>query len=295
MIIEKRIPLKYWFDIIKWDLLIVSVYSTVIYIFLGEILDFSIPLSIGVFLGTSITLLLSFKLSQSYDRWWEARKIWGAIVNDSRSFVVQLRSFTQLKDKAMIKKMAFRQIAWCYSLSQSLRRLNPNEYNKEFISEAEIDKLQNHNNVPLGIIDLHGQDLSVLRHKELISDFQYIQLDNTLVRLVESMGKAERIKNTYFPKTYRVTLQFFIYIFLTLLSLSFIDEPNYYDVPLIILISIPFFLLERIAFDIQDPFENIPTDTPMLSISRTIELNLKQLIEEEEVPKVKEPETFYVM
>ena len=93
MILEKRIPITYWFKIIKWDLLIVSVFSTVVYFFSKYLIDLNIPISIGTFLGTAIALLLSFKLSQSYDRWWEARKIWGSIVNDSRTFVIQLKTF----------------------------------------------------------------------------------------------------------------------------------------------------------------------------------------------------------
>ncbi len=107
MILEKRIPLKYWFREIKWDLLIVSVFSVLIYFFKLYVINLDIPLSIGTFLGTAIALLLSFKLSQSYDRWWEARKIWGAIVNDSRTLVMQLKQFSKESDNSIVKTMAY--------------------------------------------------------------------------------------------------------------------------------------------------------------------------------------------
>lgn len=116
MILEKRIPLKYWFKEIKWDLLIVSIFSILIYFFKLYVINLDIPLSIGTFLGTAIALLLSFKLSQSYDRWWEARKIWGAIVNDSRTLVIQIKQFCKESDNSNVKTMAYRQIAWCYAL-----------------------------------------------------------------------------------------------------------------------------------------------------------------------------------
>ena len=295
MIIDKRIPLKYWLNKIKWEVLIVATLSTSIYFTSEYFVDLSIPISIGVFLGSAIALLLSFKLSQSYDRWWEARKIWGAIVNDSRSFVIQLKGFSNEQDEALIEKMANRQIAWCYSLSMSLRKLDPLEGIESFISAEELSSIIKHQNIPLALLDLHGQDLRELRNREIISDFQYIQLDNTLVSLCASMGKTERIKNTFFPKTYRVTLHLFIYIFLALLSLSLTELHSLVEIPLEVLISIPFFLLDKIALSIQDPFENKPTDTPMTSISRTIEINIKQLIGQEEIPKPVEPGAFYVL
>lgn len=74
MILEKRIPFKYWFNLIKWEFITISLLSTGIYFLSEKYIDFIIPTALPGFLGTSIALLLSFKLSQSYDRWWEARK-----------------------------------------------------------------------------------------------------------------------------------------------------------------------------------------------------------------------------
>ena len=96
MLLNKRIPVSYILNNVKYDLIIVlsvslsALYVTDRYV---ELLP-EMPLTIPAFIGTAISILLSFKLSQSYDRWWDARKIWGAIVNDSRSFVIQLQSLT---------------------------------------------------------------------------------------------------------------------------------------------------------------------------------------------------------
>lgn len=295
MITNKRIPIHYWFNKIKWELLIVTFLSTSIYFISEYVIDISIPLSIGVFLGSAIALLLSFKLSQSYDRWWEARKIWGAIVNDSRSLIIQLKNFTSNEEASIIQKIGNRQIGWCYALSCSLRKQNPLKHSSSFITDLDLKKLKHHKNIPLAIIDQHSQDIANLHMKGAINDYQQIQLDSTLVRLCESMGKAERIKNTFFPKTYRLTLHVFIYIFLTLLSLSLTELHSFVEIPIEVIISIPFFLLEKIATQIQDPFENKPTDTPMTSISTTIEMNLKQLMDSGDLPEVKEINKFYVL
>jgi len=295
MILEKRIPLKYWFKEIKWDLLIVSVFSILIYFFKLYVINLGIPISIGAFLGTAIALLLSFKLSQSYDRWWEARKIWGAIVNDSRTLVIEIKQFCKESDNSTIRAMANRQIAWCYALGRHLRKLDILDNLEDFISKDEIYSLRQKTHIPLALLDDHGQNVRNLHKEKSLNDFQQIQLDSTISRLTASMGMAERIKNTIFPRTYRNVLHFFIYIFLLLLSLALENVYGFLEIPVLILISIPFFMLEKIAFVIQDPFENKPTDTAMTSIARAIEINIKEMLGEKELPEPLEPEGFYIM
>ncbi|MFT4847702.1 MAG: putative membrane protein [Sediminicola sp.] len=295
MILEKRIPIKYWFNIIKWDMLLVLLFSTGIYFLSKYLIDLNIPVSVGAFLGTAISLLLSFKLSQSYDRWWEARKIWGSIVNDSRTLVIQLKGFTQKKNKDITDLMAFRQIAWCYSLSQSLRNQNATDNLNEFISERELKSIQNQKNIPLALLDIQSQYLSILHKEKSINDYQQIQIDATLVKLCASMGMAERIKNTYFPKTYRLTLRLFIYIFLATLSFGLTEIYGLIEIPFIFLISIPLLLLEKIAYTIQDPFENKPSDTAMTSISRTIEINIKQQLGLNDIPEAISTDDYYIL
>jgi len=251
------------------------------------------PLTIPAFIGTAISILLSFKLNQSYDRWWESRKIWGAIVNDSRSLVIQLQSLTSKGNDMMIKKIAFRQIAWCYSLGQSLRGLNPIENLEKFISTNDLEEIQQHNNKPLALLRLHGLDIKELKEKNQLETFSQVQLDNTLVRLCDCQGKAERIKTTIFPVTYRLFLHAIIYLFVVTLSISLDDEEGLFEIPLLLLISSAFFLLEKSATHMQDPFENRPTDTAVTAIARTIEINIKQLIKETEIPQPVQPEKFY--
>lgn len=295
MILEKRLPITYWVNTIKWDIIIVTIFSFIVYFSSKYLIDLNIPISIGAFLGTAIALLLSFKLSHSYDRWWEARKIWGSIVNDSRTFVIQLKSFTNNENNKLVNKIAFRQIAWCYSLSQNLRGLNATKNLSEFISDEEINLLKNQKNIPLTLLDNHSRDVAFLHNKKTINDYQQIQLDDTLVRLCTSMGQAERIKNTPFPKTYRLTLHLFIYIFLITLSLALTEMHSLVEIPFMIFISIPFFLVEKIAYNIQDPFENKPTDTAMTSISRIIEINIKQQLEIEDIPEPITSKKFYIL
>jgi putative membrane protein len=296
MILDKKIPLSYWFSIIKWDMIIVFCFSTIVYILSLFLPTFNVPVSIGAFLGTAIALVLSFKLSQSYDRWWEARKIWGAIVNDSRSLIVQTKNFAKDISPKDLQTIANRQIAWCFVFGQKLRELDHIKALEKYLPEETNTELKQHSNIPLALIDKHSADFTALLETKKINDFQYIQLDNTLVRLVESMGKAERIKNTVFPRHYRLALHLFIYIFLICLSFALSDLFSYVKIPLLMLISLPFFLLEKVAFTIQDPFENKPTDISVTAISHTIKANLKDVsgqVNYEE--KEHDEDWFYIM
>jgi len=145
------------------------------------------------------------------------------------------------------------------------------------------------------LLDNHSGDLAKLHEEKLLNDYQQIQIDSTLVRLRDYMGKSERIKNTVFPKTYRVTLHIFIYIFLITLAFSLSTTPSIVDILLLVIIAFPFFLLEKVSLKIQDPFENEPTDVDVNNIARTIEINIKQLIEDEDIPDPIAKDKFYVL
>jgi putative membrane protein len=297
MLLKKpKIPLYYILNKIKFDLLYILIVSLTV-LFLTDkyvILMPEMPLTIPAFIGTAISILLSFSISQSYDRWWEARKIWGAIVNDSRSFVIQLQTLTTDGDEEKIRTIALRQVAWCYSLGQSLRGLNPTENLEKFISKEELMEIEQHQNKPLALIQLHGKNIKELKELNQLDTFSQIHLDQTLIRLCDAQGKAERIKSTVFPVTYRLFLHGTIYLFVITLAVS-LRVDGLFETPLLLAISSAFFLLEKSATHMQDPFENRPTDTPMTAITRTIEINIKQLIKDKDIPNAHQANGFYII
>lgn len=297
MILDKRITFKYIFDSVRDDLAVVFLVGLVTNFLTIKFHPFlpEMPLSIPALLGTAISILLSFKMNQSYDRWWEARKVWGAIVNDSRSFTIQLQSFVTLGENEKIKKMAYRQMAWCYALGKSLRGQDPLEETKHFISEIEQVEISKHNNKALAILQLNAKDIRELRLNKNLELFSHLQLDNTLTRLCDSMGKAERINSTVFPSTYRQFLHFTIYLFVITLSISLSQVNMIFEIPLLLFIAAAFFLIEKSAYHLQDPFQNRPSDVPVTAIARTIEINIRQLLGEQEVPEAVKPCDFYIL
>ncbi|MBC7865603.1 MAG: hypothetical protein IAF38_21695 [Bacteroidia bacterium] len=295
MLHTTKIPLSYIFNKVKFDLLIVLFLSLLVNFLTRKFSSILpvIPITIPVFLGTSISILLSFKLNQSYDRWWEARKIWGSVVNDSRSLVLQLQTLFPKNNDEVIKKMALRQVGWCYALGESLRGKDPLKTMAEYLSPHDLASIKLHSNIPLALLQLHAKDIANLREEGKLNEFSFVQIDSTLVRLCESMGKAERIKSTVFPVTYRLFLHYIIYLFVITLSISLVDVEGYYEIPLLLGISSAFFLLEKSATHMQDPFDGKPTDTAMTTIARKIEINIRELLNEQNIPKPLAPENFY--
>jgi len=303
MLIQKKIPFQYLFKKIKNDILRVFLFSLFFQVLKNFFADYlpQIPLQLPTVLGTSISLILAFQLNHSYDRWWEARKIWGAIVNDSRTLVLQLKGFVKTanlpeqKADNLIKQMAYRQIGWCYSLGQSLRKLDPLHQAEAFIATEELPFVMSQTNKPFALLAGQTKDLKFLHEHQVINDYQQIQIDQTLVRLCESMGRAERINSTVFPVTYRIFVHLFIYLFLLTLSLALVETIGLAEIPFLVLISSTFFLLEKTATYLQEPFKNKPTDTPVTAIARTIEINIKQLLQEPDIPQPVAPEAFYLL
>ena len=304
MLLRKNIPLKYVFGKIKLELIVITLYAVAVAIqhTLFDMSKISLPLSVPMIMGTVISLLLGFRSNQAYDRWWEARTVWGAIVNDSRTLARQIKTLSKEAYKGeelFFFKQQFikRQIAWCYSLSRSLRNQEAMEGLDKYLVKRDIQHVKNYSNTAHGLLELHGHDLQQGFENGWINAYQQVEIDKTLTRLCDAMGKCERIKNTVFPVTYSLYIHFSLIVFFILLPFSLIEVFGVvFFIPVLIAIATVFFLIEKMAIHLQDPFENKPTDTPMTAICFTIERDLKQVIEETPSPgAVKHKKAFYLL
>lgn len=285
MLLEVRIPLRYIASLVAPDALLVVGIASVVEVCVIAAKPWlpDIAPQLPAFLGTAITLLLSFLLGQSYDRWWEARKIWGAIVNDSRTLARQMLTFCPAGE-ARAEVVCRRQMAWCYSLGQSLRGLDWRTGTADHLSKEDVVSAEKHLNRFAALLLLHGRDVAALAEEGKLSDFRRVTIDQTLTRLTDSMGKAERIKSTVFPRTYRTFIHAFIFLFITLLSLALAKLEGPKQIIVTAVVAIPLLLLEKTARQMQDPFSNGPTDCAVTAIARTIEINSRQMLEDREVP-----------
>jgi putative membrane protein len=285
MLLKKNIPWTYILGKIRYELAIVSTYAVSFGLFHQHLNlhHITIPLSVPAIIGTVISLLLAFRSNQAYDRWWEARIIWGAVVNDSRTLVRQMNSFINdpeftVKAHTFVQRFAKRQMMWCYSLANSLRKTDALQHGKELLDKHDFEFTARHTNKPNALLSLHGRDIKLAMEEGWFNPFQQVELDKTLTRLCDSMGKCERIKNTVFPTTYGLYINFALYLFIILLPFGLTEYLGSIIVPLIILISACFLFIEKMAIHLQDPFENKPTDTPMTTIASNIERDIREMI-----------------
>tara|TARA_R110002074_G_scaffold84245_1_gene186963 strand:+ start:742 stop:1632 length:891 start_codon:yes stop_codon:yes gene_type:complete len=296
MLLNKRISIFDFLKILKFDILFIGSYSILVgymdqYGFLSKI---SIPIAITGVFGTAVALLLGFRTNQAYERWWEARIIWGAIVNDSRTLIRQTISFYDRLDEQYVynvQEMANRQIVWCYALGESLRNL---PFSPKVASYIKFEDISDQN-VPNAILLKHSQALTDARSEKIVNEFQQIQLDSTIARLCDSMGKCERIKNTVFPKAHSLLIHLIIYVFATMLPFGLDDKNVTVEIAITFFIPIIFVAIEKTSILMQDPFENRPMDTPVTDLATTIEINLKQMIGEVNFPERNKPTNYYVL
>jgi ion channel-forming bestrophin family protein len=252
-----------------------------------------IPLSL---FGSAIGIIVAFRNQSAYGRWWEARILWGSVVNNSRSWARQVTTgMLSLKgdDAAELKetqrRMVYLQIAYVHALRQHLRKLEPWADLAPLLDERQLDALRGEKNVPLTIQEWMGQELLECQVREWIDALQWRAMDESLNDLADAQGGAERIKNTPMPKQYDYFPQLFVQIFCMLLPLALVTSMGWFTPLGSTLVGFIFLALDKIGRDLEDPFENNLFDVPLTSITTTIEINLRQLLGEKELPQATVP------
>jgi len=249
---------------------------------------FSIPAIIPTLLGTAIAFFVGFNNNQAYDRWWEARKIWGSLVNDSRSFARSLINYTG-GEKEISNRMIYRHIGFLYALKSALRGV-PNDVTiTRYLSEYEQQEIAGNSNKHNAILALQSRDLELLSSRGHVDGFKFIQLNELLTRFCDSMGMAERIRNTIFPTTYSYLTKVFIWLFVVTFTLVISESAGVFSIFLGWIISFVFVSTQINGMSLVDPFTNNSAGVPLNQITRTIEINLLEMIGAENIPDTIKP------
>jgi len=293
-----------------------------------------LPISV---IGTAVAFYIGFKNNQAYDRLWEARKIWGAIVNSSRALGSTVLGFTgnnfrdsDLGNEALHEirqRLIYRHIAWLYALRNQL--LIPTTWEhvnqsksvakqakkrqevfgtglikdqvtekelKYFLPSNEYDRLIDYKNTATQIINEQSLDLAKLRTESTIDDFRHMELQNILNDFYIHQGKCERIKKFPLPRQYGSTSLIFVYIFIFLLPFGIANEFHelnhalvWLSIPFTVLVGWVYLMMELVGDYSENPFEGLGNDIPMLSLCRVIEIDLREMLGETELPPAIEP------
>jgi putative membrane protein len=196
---------------------------------------------------------------------------------------------------AMQREMVHRQIAWNYVLTRSLRGQDPFSDIETILAPEEIDALRSQDNRPNAILQTQARRLRDALRAGYLDSLRFLPIEGTLTRTCDSMGKCERIKNTVFPAHYSILVSLIIGLFFLLLPLGLVESLGWVTAPVAFVIAIVFWMIEAMGTAMQDPFESLVTDTPMLALSRTIEINLRQQLGEAELPEKIQPEDGVLM
>ena len=251
-----------------------------------------IPAIIPTLLGTAIAFFIGFNNNQAYDRWWEARKVWGAFVNDSRSWARELINYTAVSGHDMphpiSRRMIYRHIAFLYVLKSVLRDSTDTSWHN-YLSEEDIAELTLHSNKHNALLHLQSKDLQKLSDDGLIDGFRFMQLDSLLVKFSDEMGMSERIKNTVFPITYSYLTKLFIWLFVVGIAIVTSQSLGVWSIFISWLLGFVFVSTQINGMSLVNPFDNNAASIPLNQITRTIEINLLQMLHEENIPAPVKP------
>jgi ion channel-forming bestrophin family protein len=247
-----------------------------------------IPLSL---LGSAIGVIVAFRNGASYARWWEARTLWGSIVNNTRSvgrLVTTVMATDAAGEQTELARaqqwLIYRLIGYVHALRQQLRGLEPWTELGPLLERDEIDQLRGQRNVALAIMQSMSRVIRSAADRGWLNAMEWLAIDRNLDDLIDAQGGAERIKNTPMPRQYDYFLHLFVQLYCVVLPLSMVPSLGWFTPLGSSLVGFIFLALDRIGRDLEDPFNNSFHDIPLTAITRNIEINLRQQLEETEVP-----------
>ena len=352
MYTRKILPIK---SVLRWTRAHVLLFLALAFapVFLYDIIGFKwlhvpwLPLSV---VGTAVAFIVGFKNNASYDRLWEARKIWGGIVNASRSFTVMVKDFIVTDEKMpnelseTHRELVQRHVAWLTALRYQLRTVRPWENNRDsegngrfrgmtirilesdvsmdeaiagYISEEERREIFSKSNQASQLLGIQSRRLRELREQEKLGVFEHVELERAIAELYALQGQSERIKNFPYPRQFATLNYIFVWLFILLLPYGVMEEFEkigdhiiadhgagdegygmmhslwlffgshfvWFSIPFSAIVSWVFFALENAGEHSENPFEGGPNDVPITDLCRNIEIDIRQLIDDDGIPE----------
>ncbi len=301
---------------------IIAIIPTLLYCYGATFIAISwLPVAM---LGTAVAFIVGFKNNASYNRLWEARQIYGAIINDSRSFAVKARDFTGGKTSPSAKLLYDRHFAWLTFLRYQLREprkwetMDEPRYNeymqnvytiperqeplesavREFLSDEEFGYLWEKINRASQTLALQSETINRLHRAGEITDFQQLQLQESITHFYEQQGKVERIKNFPYPRNFSSITTYLLHLFVVLLPFGLLEEFDYlgddtfmegwtiyFIIPFATIIGWTFVTLNAVGDSSINPFEGSANDVPITQISKMIETDMKQMLDDTNLPQ----------
>lgn len=332
MYVGKHLRVKIVFQYAWQSIVFFTLYSALILFTLVIFLPKfnGLPFAIVSVTGIAVAFYVGFKNNSSYERLWEARKIWGAYVNSSRIFAMYVLDFMNPSNAlpeselhVIKQRMIKRHVAYITAVRVQLRKFTvwkiqelankivtsetnfiTEQLDKElrhFMADAEVDYVMAQNNPAVHILKLQSEDLKRVHDETCLSDFHHIEINRMLADFFNQQGACERIKNYPFPRQYAYYSKIFVYLFIGILPFSIYGElikleaSLYLMIPVSVILSWIFYTMEVVGDSSENPFENAINDIPMTAICRNIEIDLMQMLKDPNIPSKIAPENDILM
>jgi putative membrane protein len=226
-------------------------------------------------LGFVISLLLVFRTNTAYDRWWEGRKMWGSMVNDSRNFI----------SKLSVLKLTYAEVAFfenhlpLFSVSAKEHLRGERVITPEFLTDSDRETFTKSSHQALWVNRALREKLQDIRERGAMDNLELSMLNQNLDSLVDSLGGCERIKNTPIPFSYSLFIKKFIFIYVLTMPLAFVEIFGYYSAFISTFVFYALVSMEVLAEEIEDPFGKDENDLPTDALSETIQRNTSELLQ----------------
>lgn len=250
-------------------------------------------------MGLALSIFLGFRNNTSYDRFWEARKLWGSLVNTSRTITRQIltlvmdppESSSAEKEEisAFQREMIHRLVAYVHALKHHLRDQDRVDDLAPMIAHEEIEGLRKESNRPIAILQRQGDRFREAYRKNWIHPQHLPVLEQSLISLTDIQGGCERIKSTPIPLSYTSLIHQIVAIYCIALPFGLIKTVGAFTPIVVSIVAYAFYGLDAIGDEIENPFGLDANDLPLSSLSTMIEVNVRQRLGETDLPPLRKP------
>ena len=238
-------------------------------------------------LGIALSLFLGFRNNASYQRWWEARGLWGQLVYDTRSFTRQVLSYIDdesEKGHDSQRRLVYLSIAFTHALRHRLRDSAPWQDVERFVEPVYHASMQQAQNLPDYLLRLLGKELGYCRHQRLTSDLMLQNMDERINSMTVVLSACERIHSTPLPFAYTLLVHRTTYLYCFMLPFGLVSSLGWVTPLICGVIAYTFFGLDALSEELEEPFGLAANQLPLTALSRNIEINLLEALGKTELP-----------
>ena len=243
-------------------------------------------------LGIAIAIFLGFRNSAGYNRFVEARNLWGTVLIAQRTLVRQLKNILPMESVSHQRLVSYL-VAFSWSLKHQLRKTDPSADLARLLPPSDVADILASSMPTNRILLLAGDELGLLRAEGKLSDITFSLMDNKLDELGHALGGCERLASTPVPFAYTLILQRTVYLFCTLLPFALVGDLHYMTPFVSVFISYTFLSWDSLVEELEDPFGTAANDLPLNAMCNTIERNLLDMTGQHPLPAKLEPDRYY--